>query len=305
MTIEALRRRIVAWPASGPAWLRWLGLLVGAVLLGGAVLVVAQQHEHLRGALAAVGRPALGPTALLLASVAINVAMSGLVFQLLISRYGRVGVLEMQAVIASATLLNFLPLRPGLFGRIAYHHTVNGIAVVDSAKTVVQAIGLSAVVAAYLVATLLITAKLAWSPQAAVILPIPVLAVAGLLPVARVWAWAGLARYLDVLVWSLRYHAAFMLIGWPIGFSSAVVFACLGLIANLIPLLSNGLGAREWAIGLTAPLLTCYGLGLGLTAELINRAAELLVVVPLGLCGLLFLARRRGRQSRPRRQAMS
>ncbi|MHC4107421.1 MAG: hypothetical protein ACYSTY_04965 [Planctomycetota bacterium] len=208
-------------------------------------------------------------------------------------------------MIASATLLNFLPLRPGLFGRIAYHHAVNGIAVVDSGKTVVQAIGLSAAVAAYLVASLLVTAHLAWSPQAAVILPIPALAVAGLLPAVRVWAWAGLARYLDVLVWSLRYHAAFMLIGSPIAFSSAVAFACLGLIANLVPLLSNGLGAREWAIGLTAPLLTPYVVGLGLTAELVNRAAELIVVVPLGLCGLWFLARRRRRQIRSRRQVMS
>ncbi|MHC5023327.1 MAG: hypothetical protein ACYTGG_05380, partial [Planctomycetota bacterium] len=125
------------------AWARRAGLLVGALLLAAAVIVVWRQRETVGEALAQVRHPSPGHVIVLLGSVALNVAMSGVVFSLLYARYGRVGRLEMQAVIASATLLNYLPMRAGMFGRIAYHRTVNGIAVRDSTKVIGQSLALT------------------------------------------------------------------------------------------------------------------------------------------------------------------
>jgi hypothetical protein len=57
----------------------------------------------------------------------------------------------------------------------------------------------------------------------------------------------------------------------------------------LVPIVGNGLGLREWAVGLAAPLLTPYVLGLGLAADLVNRATELVVILVLGLGGMAWL----------------
>jgi len=238
-------------------------------------------------------RPAPGLVALLLAGVAGNVLLTGLLFSLLISRYGRVGVLEMQALIASATLINFLPLRPGLFGRIAYHKAVNRILAVHSAKTIIQAAILSVSIVVYLGLVIAISGALHVSLVYGVVAPLPVLAAGTAIPRLRIWMAAALLRYLEVFVWAMRYYAAFALIGAPVDATGALAFACVSMIATMVPLVSNGLGLREWAIGLTAPFLTEYVLELGITAELVNRAAELVVIAVLGLAGIAWLARRR------------
>ena len=71
----------------------------------------------------------------------------------------------------------------------------------------------------------------------------------------------------------------------------------LPMIVTLVPFFSNGLGLREWAIGLAAPLLTVYQLEHGITAELVNRAGELIVVLIAGLVGIAYLTHLR-RKSR-------
>ncbi len=63
------------------------------------------------------------------------------------------------------------------------------------------------------------------------------------------------------------------------------------MIATLVPFFSNGLGIREWAIGLAAPLLTAYQLEHGLTAELVNRTGEIAVVLIAGFIGIAWLMR--------------
>jgi len=64
----------------------------------------------------------------------------------------------------------------------------------------------------------------------------------------------------------------------------------VSMVAMLAPLTGNGLGVREWAIGLAAHLLRQSDLVLGLTADLLNRAAELIMVLVLGLVGMGWLA---------------
>ncbi|MHC4319534.1 MAG: hypothetical protein ACYS1B_13460 [Planctomycetota bacterium] len=261
-------------------------------LLAAALFTVAREHETLAGALDAVRRPSLWRVGLLAAAVAANVVLTALMFSVLISRYGRVAAVEMQALVAAAALLNFLPLRPGLFGRIAYHRAFNAIPAVATVKTVLQAAGLSVAVAAYLALALLVSARLPVPLWVPVGLPVPLLGAAAAMKRARIWAVAGLIRYLEIMVWALRYFVAFALIGAPIDPQGALAFACLSVVPMLVPFVGNGLGLREWAVGLAAPLLTPYVLGLGLAAELLNRAAELVVIVILGLGGIAWLTLR-------------
>ena len=285
---------------TGPrrTWLRRLGLLIGAVLLVAAIVFIARQQDVLAGALGAMRQPSLPLLVLLLVCVLGNIALTAFMFSVLMSRYGKVRLIEMQALIAAATLLNFLPLRPGLFGRIAYHKTVNDIPPVDTAKTIGQAIALSVGVAGCLALCLVLAAQFQLTLWIVLALPFALLTLSTLVGSIRVWALAGLIRYVEFFIWAARYYAAFALIDYTISMEAAMAFACISMIATLVPFFSNGLGLREWAIGLAAPLLTvAYQLEHGITAELVNRAGELIVVLIAGLVGLAYLTHLR-RKSR-------
>jgi hypothetical protein len=271
---------------------RAAGLVVGSLLLIAALVMVWRQRPLLIEAIESIPEASPHLVAMLVAAVVANVVLSGLLFSVLMSRYGRVGLLEMQALIAASALLNFVPLRPGLFGRLAYHRAVNGIAPALAARTVLQALALSSGLGAYLAVVALAARGLDASPWWGVMAPGPILAMAAVHPKTRLWSTAVLLRYLDLLVWSVRYHASFALLGRPLDYPAALALACVGVVATLVPFLSNGLGLREWAVGLFGPLLGGYRLSLGLAAELMNRAAEILVFLVLGLAGMASVARR-------------
>ena len=111
-------------------------------------------------------------------------------------------------------------------------------------------------------------------------------------PASLVLAFA--VRYLDTVVWIVRYAVAFSLIGHPISPIQATVFAAAAQLAMLVPFVGNGLGVREWGIGLTLPLLEREAASaIGLTADLLNRAVEVMSAVPIGLICLGVLARQR------------
>jgi hypothetical protein len=100
-------------------------------------------------------------------------------------------------------------------------------------------------------------------------------------------------------VWMLRYALVFGLIGRPLGPTSAAAIALGGQAAMVLPI---QIGLREWVVGLTSTLLpeshtvagaaAAASLSPGLLADLINRAAELAVSVPLGLAAAAVLYRR-------------
>ena len=285
------RRPLVPTSGSrGRSWLRRLGLLLGAVLLVAAIIFVARQHDVLARAFSAIRQPSAPHLFLLVACVLGNVVLTALMFSVLMSRYGKVRLIEMQALIGAATLLNFLPLRPGLFGRIAYHKTINHIPAADTAKTIGHAIALSIAVAGCLALCLVVAAQFQLTLWVVLALPFAFLASGTMVGTIRIWALAGLIRYVEVFIWAARYYAAFALLDYTISIEAALAFACISMIATLVPFFSNGLGLREWAIGLAAPLLTvAYQLEHGITAELVNRAGELIVVLIAGLLGLAYL----------------
>lgn len=280
-----------AWAIRNAHWLRRLGLLVGVVLLVGALAVIFTQRDVLSNALAAIASPSPLYVTLLIAAIAMNVVLSGVMFSLLISRYGKVGILEMQALLASTTLINYLPLRPGLFGRLAYHKSVNRIALIESTSTVVQGVVLSFAATAYAVGVVALAMYQPATMWFGTIAPAPLLIALSFTRTLRIWSLALLIRYCELLVWAVRYFAAFALLGLDVAWSSSLAFACVSMVATLVPFVSNGLGLREWAVGLLAPVITAHQMSLGITAELVNRAAELLVVSLLGVAGMLYLAR--------------
>jgi len=277
-------------------WLGRIGLVVGIGLVIAAVGMVWSSRAQIEQALTEMRNPSAAHLAILVLAVLGNIVMSGLLFSVLMARYGRVGLLEMQALIATSALLNYLPLRPGFFGRVAYHKAVNRIAALDAAKAVVQSAICTGIVAAYLAVALAACRSLGAPLLAAALLPAPLLAAGALVASCRRWALALGIRYVEVAIWGARYWAAFGLLGIAIDAETSLALACIGVIATMVPLLSNGLGLREWAIGLASPWLTARiaQVQIGLAADLLNRAAEVIVIAAAGILGAAYLARKKG-----------
>ena len=270
---------------------RRFGPFVGLALLIAAIAFVARSNS-IGAASDALRAASLSTIALLMASVLASVGLTGTVFWILIRRFGTVPFGEMQALMASTTLANYLPLRPGLIGRVAYHKVQHGIRGRDTLRTVIEAMGLSAF--ALIVALPALALGNSCELPLGITLLVP--ALLGLVGLAfastHMLSAAWLLRYAETLLTALRYHLAFALVGTSITAETSVAIACVSMTATLVPFLSNGIGLREWAIGLLAPVLTGYQVEQGIAAELVNRAAEIAVVVPTGLIGAAVLWRR-------------
>lgn len=294
---------------------RWVGLgkwALGVVLLSAAGVFVWLR----RGDLAQAGEQLAEPSASLIAAfllcVAANLFCTSWLYWLLTRPYAAARPLPLRsmcALIMAASLLNYLPLRAGLLGRVAYQKRVFGVTLADSSKTVLQAIGLSGVCAMLLVAAALM-------PRAAVPYALAAPVFVGLAVGAgtkqallRRLAHALALRQVDALLWVARYGIVFALLGRDISLSGASAVAGVGMLATFVPFTSNGLGLREWAVGLTAAILPAGWLatgdaaggatGIALAADLLNRAGELVIIVPAGLLGIWLL--RRGRAVDARR----
>lgn len=275
-----------------------IGALVGLALVAAALWFVIRRRPTLASAIDALAHRPPGEVAglisLLVLAILLNIALSGAMFSALISPWGKVGRLEMQALVASTALVNYLPV-PGFLGRVAWHRAVNAIPARDSAKTVIQAMLMSAAVAGWLALSLFMAARTGVSVWLPALSPIPPLAIAAaLIPTRRrVLAAAMLIRYVDSFATALRYYAAFELAGTSVGADGAMAFAAIGMIATMVPFVGNGLGLREWAVGLAAPFLAGLKVEQGVAAELINRAAEMPTFALLGSISIAWLAARR------------
>jgi hypothetical protein len=284
--------------------LRRRGVQVAGAIAGGALLIAAvgvvlaspEPREALRAA--ASGHPLL----LLLLPLLVlgNVLATAMVFQSLLRRHGSVGRLEMAELMAASTLLNFVPLRPGLLGRIGWHATMNGIPASRSVRSIVEAILIGAACLAAIVLTVLLMPEvhpLVRGIVAAMATFAP-WAVSITVPSWRIYSAAAFYRAVDLLVWAARYLICFQLIGAPIGPDGALAIAAIASAASLIPLAGNGLGLREWTTGLLAPLLAGVRLDAGLAADLLNRGAEILTMIPAGVVAIAALLRRAHRRRR-------
>lgn len=303
-------------------WSRIIGFAVGVALLGGAVLAIQRSGGSLADAFAPLreGDPLRVSVlaAALIGTIMLSSFVTAALLWVLTLRYGRVGYFEMWALISAAWLLNYLPVRPGMFGRLAYHRAVNGIRIVDSAKALVWT-NVLMLIGAVMCAAVAIAASIAKRPDHPLFIvlsltPIPLLGLFAAYahekkpePDPEVWrVIAGLALgYAAQLCWAGRFLVSFHLAGIDLSWAGAVALASVSALAAFVPITGNGLGVREWVIGLVAPVLP-IGLvhAANLSREgsfvsvLIDRSAELVVAVPMGLiCGwwaLRNMARVRG-----------
>ncbi|MCA9279349.1 MAG: hypothetical protein H6815_08610 [Phycisphaeraceae bacterium] len=227
-------------------------------------------------------------------------------------RFGRVGFFEMVGLIGSASLLNYLPMRAGLIGRLAYHKKINTIDVARAgAATLIQlvfsGVGLVvALVAAMLpheavgivlggLSTLLLVSAcgLSWKTTQR---NTQTLSLSASLVLTALW------RTLDMLVWVVRYALALKLVGMDATWLAAVALATVSQVGMLLSIVGNGLGVREWLVGLTTKGLAgnvgrtstsnSDPLAVGLLTDLVNRVAELVFIVPVGIMCSFWVARR-------------
>ncbi len=293
-------------------WPRILAYALGIALVAAAVWSVTRRADVLAPALDALRAAPPGQIALAAALPIISVALTSLTFWILTSRHGRVGPGEMLALINAAWLLNYLPLWPGMFGRLTYHSAINKIPLRDTVVATIWANALALIAAAGLMIVMLIGSLMFkgddWRFAAIVATPPLLLGLLGL------WAYRSpprpdpqfwripttlAVRWIELLVWAARYSVCFALIGSPIGFGAALAFAAITGLGTLIPLTGNALGVREWIVGIAAPMLpigltlqTSLDMHTGLTADLTNRTIEVLLAAPLGIIAAAWVARR-------------
>lgn len=295
------------------------GLLVAGACLACAAVLLFQRREDLHKAVGAI--TAASPLLLALALVLplVNWAFSTATFWVLMRRAGRVGLLEMAALMGASWLANYMPLKPGLVGRMAYHRHVNGISYRDSGMAVVEAVGLSAVSAAVLLGVALLAdpgrggAWVLWVAGGVWVIACIWTAVhAGLRvhtdepvhQVGRISTWSAALgmRLGDCAVWVWRYHVAFALVGAPITLTQAAALAAVGQAVAALPVVGSAIGVREWAVAILAAALPHAAggegntgsslLSSGLVADLVNRAIEIGLAIAVGLASSAWVARR-------------
>ncbi len=288
--------------ARARAWRAPLGFAVGLALIAAAVYVLASNADRLR---AAADAAAHASPWLILALVLMPVLNAGVVawsFQILMNRFGRVPYDDMAALIASAWLLNYLPMRPGLVGRLAYHKAVHKVSFRSSVAVSVALALMTGLAAAHLLAIwIAFTVHVAFGAAVAIasvwlVLVLSAVAAnrspAGAVPTGALRSTLVL-RYLDLAVWALRLVVAFEIIGQPIPIMVGVLLAAVIQLAYLFPLTGSGLGVAEWAVAVVAPLAVTIDPASAIAASLVNRAGELVAAVPIGLAGGAYIAKRR------------
>lgn len=283
------------WARPGRAM---IGFVLGMLLLGAATWVVVRQGADLRAAIDSALHAHWWLVAIAIMLPLLNWLLMSVSFWVLMRRHGPVSLGEMVCLLGAAWLLNYLPLRPGLIGRVGYHKTVHKIPVATSIRASLVAIACAGVAILALLGALVGSSLVAASGHgvaAAAGAPLALVLIGGVMlrrdARANWLCWTVALRYVDLLVWGARYSVAFAIIGRPISAGAAGAIACVCQVAMLVPFFGNGLGLREWAVGVTASslpkgVLTASGTlatTVGLAAELVNRAAEICGAIPVGL----------------------
>jgi uncharacterized membrane protein YbhN (UPF0104 family) len=264
----------------------WLALLIGVGLLIGAIIMASAQVDW--SVLSDAQPWQLGVLAI---SVVGNLLASGMIWwvvTLSFSAKPKVQLPTMVALVCASGLLNYLPLRPGLVGRAAYLKMKHNLPVRQSMLILLTILTLSALVLGA-AAAVAYWVPADWQYEVSLallaVLTLALPAIAAKLLRRRIragWFWVPL-RVADVLVTAVRLWVAFQVVGAPISYEQAVVAASAGAFVALLGPTPNGLGTREWTIG----VITRASTGdVGFAAAVVDRGVEAIVVVVLGLWAL-------------------
>lgn len=300
------------------------GQILGWLLLAAAIWMVLRQQPSLTSAWTSLRAAPTWMVASIILTPILNWLAMGLLFWVLTNQYAKVPLGEMTILMGSAWLLNLLPMRAGLLGRVAYQRAVHDLPVKDSVKITIFSLVTQAVAVAILLTLLAFVHMFeALAPglrpmRDPIVLSLLLATLAGLTSLpwalgsipaikgpAPIDTWRlslGVAiRFFDALVWTARYWLAFTAIGAPVNWSDAVIFATLSQVIALTPV---QFGLREWATGLLTSILPATrSLGpsastraaIGVSADLLCRAAELLISIPVGIVCTTIVLRRLSR----------
>ncbi|MCC5823174.1 MAG: hypothetical protein LAT64_09775 [Phycisphaerales bacterium] len=282
-----------------PRWVGWAGFILGVLLLIGAGVVLFSDPERFRDLIERLRGAPWWAVAFIMAGPVFNWLLVSACLWMLLRRHGRLGLGEMNALVGSAWLLNHLPMRPGLIGRVGYHKLVNGIRVRDAIESTLWSLGLAGLAG-------VMAFTLAWMMPAGAGVTTVVLVLAGpvgvvgvLAALARAAGWTNAfwllgalaVRYADMGIWAARYAVVFWVMGVEVTPVQVVMVTAVSQVAQLVPIAGGGMGLREWLVGLTAGSLF-QAFDAALAGDLINRAVETLIVVPVGLISGAVVARR-------------
>lgn len=286
---------------------RWLGFAVGLALLLAAVWSVTRHADAMLRLRHSAGAMPAWAFVLLLVIPLLNWLLTSCVFTALTRARVAVGAGRMTALIGASWLLNYLPLSPGLFARVAYQKAALGVPVRTSALIVVESVAAGWVVFVFALASAH-DATHRWG-QAAWCLAWAMALMACLVPrrggsppLARAYAAAFVFKSVDFVFWSLKYMLLLIAVGVEATPTHAVALALVAQTASLVPFIGNGLGVREWLVGLVASALPTWfvftdpamtagpTVASGVAADLLGRGAEVLVAVPVGLACARALA---------------
>ena len=225
-------------------------------------------------------------------------------------------VATMQALLAASSLLNYTPVKAGLIGRVGYLKQYHGV---GFRAAVLTHIMIGAIFAAAVAVILLATALRSvfdpgwWTITGTGLAILALLAAFVLrtclprsLPVdSRMrdsLGWAGRFLFVCLLMQvaalfatALRWWLVFRMLGRPISIADAFLAAIVHMVSVMLGP-ANGLGLREWLIGIAGQQGWISGtlgsdISVGLTAALADRAVEAVVLIICGLLGLWFLRR--------------
>lgn len=290
---------------------RRVGYVLGAALLIACVVTALRGGDWQR-----LSQAGWDQVAAVLAIILVTLLTSSVIFWYLTRPFEQpdrpIPLERMLALIAASTLLNYLPMRPGLIGRAAYLKQQYRIGYRQSVTVLLVAIVLSTLVYVLFLSVVLLPQRYGNIPRVVIAVGLVlVLSFAAYFVLNRfkaetAWQWIGgvaialILRALEVVLTAIRLCLVFEILGHELHFTEAVIFATCGMFITLVGITPNGLGLREWLYGLIASSGFFAGdveggLQLGLQVALIDRAAEALVVVPAGLAGMGYL------KSKPRR----
>ncbi|MDA1008040.1 MAG: hypothetical protein O2800_03425 [Planctomycetota bacterium] len=272
--------------------IRRIGFFVGLLLISTAIWTVLRDGTAIDRLTNALRDPT--KLSLLALCVGANLVLSGWLFHRLYRPIASIGFGEMQMLVSGSSLLNYLPAKAGLAGRALYHRAVHGVPIGTSVRLIVLS-----VLGTLVCSSGLIVAIYFFGSRHAI---------ATWLMVGCVFFWTGpillrlrpshtafiqsiAIRQLDLSVWVIRYILVFALLGVTIDARSAAMAAAVAMVAGLFPVGGNGIGVREWAIGLLGPIAG-WTQDIGLAADLLNRAVDLIIIIPVGSMCALAASRR-------------
>ena len=285
---------------------RWIGFACGLILMAGAGVALFNARDDFAAALLAMRGASWWQWAALPATMLASLVLTSSVFWLFMRRVGRVRLDEMNALIGTAWVMNYLPMHPGMFGRFAYHKKVNGIDVKDSLRVTIVANVLTLVCVGVMPAlAYAVSAGMGAAPAAQfALLQLPLALCAATALLVRttgtgsphIW-WALAIRLAEFQLWAARYWLSFAVIGVPIPYAASVVLAGAVIVASMVAITGNGLGVQEWAVALVLPLLPAglvmadLGNADGLIGAFLSRAFEVAVAIPCGAWGAWWVSR--------------